>query len=293
MRPESMADQAAGLRRILAHSSARVVTVTAAHTGFGVTSVVVNLAVALAQAGKNVLVLDQNLPTDNVGSTLLLKPRHDLPDAVRCGISWPEIVLQHQSGVRMLPVARVMQTLRQLSAPERKRLLECLAEVSSGADIILVDSVASPAAISMDHAQPLLIVLNATSQAITESYALIKRMARQHGRQKFLVVVNKVRNAQEAQAVFSNIAQVARHHLQVRVEYMGCIPQDENLQRAAMLSVPVLEAFPATPSAMAFSNLGRNLMLLSEPANSDKAGQPNVIQGMLQQLFSPNVAHAN
>lgn len=286
---------------MLVRTSARVVTVTAARAGLGATSVVVNLAAALARAGKNVLVLDENLSHDNVGNMLALKPRYDLLNIVRRDKTWREIMLQHQSGVRVLPAARAIQALPQLSAAERKRLLECLAEASSGADIVLVDGAAcagndgstSPVSVSLAHDQPLLMVLNATASAITESYALIKRMAVQGGRQSLLAVVNKARNEQEARAVFSNVSQVARHHLQVRMEYLGCIPLDEKLKRAAMLCCPVLDAFPSAQSAVAFGSLGRNLMILSADGNGEPGGLPDVMQRLMQQSFLQNVAYAN
>ena len=127
MLPERVTDQAEGLRRLLVRASTRVVTVTAARAGLGTTSVVLNLATALAQAGKDVLVLDENLSHDNVGNMLALKPRHDLLNAVRRDKSWREIMLHTRQGVRILPAARVIQALPKLSAPERERLLECMA----------------------------------------------------------------------------------------------------------------------------------------------------------------------
>ena len=296
MLSERVTDQAEGLRRLLVRASTRVFTVAAARTGMGATSVVVNLATALAQAGKDVLVLDENLSHDNVGNMLALKPRHDLLNAVRCDKQWREILLYTRQGVRILPAARAIQQLPKLSAPERKRLLECMAEVSRGVDVVLVDAAACEERyISANLApdQPLLLVLNATASAITESYAMLKRMAMQDGRQSFEIVVNKVRDELEARTVFGNVAQVARRHLQVHVEYLGYIPVDEKLKRATQLSRPVVEAFPATQSARAFGELGRNLMLLPAAGNENAGGLPDVVQRLMRQVSSPGVMLVN
>ena len=291
-----MTDQAEGLRRLLLRASARVITVAGARAGLGATSVVVNLAAALAQAGQEVLVLDENLAHDNVGNMLALKPRHDLLHAVRRDKTWREIMLHPRQGVRVLPVARAIQALPQLSAPERGRLLECLAAASHGMDVVLVDAATREGGIissSLAPDQPLLLVLNTTASAITESYALIKRMALQDGRQDFGIVVNRVRDADEAQAVFGNVAQVARRHLQARVEYLGYIPLDEKLKRATQLCRPVLEAFPSAQSARAFGELGRKLMSLPAAGNGEADGLPDVVQGMMRQARAPNIAHAS
>jgi len=296
MLSERITDQAEGLRRLLVQASARVITVAAAHSGLGATSLVVNLAATLAQAGKDVLVLDESLTYDNVGNMLALKPRYDLLNAVRRDKSLREIMLQTQQGVRVLPVARAIQALPQLSPPERERLLQCLAEASRGIDVVLVDATATDEryiSASLAPDQPLLVVLNTTASAITESYALIKRMVMQDGRRSFEIVVNKARDEQEAQVVFANVAQVARRHLQVRVEYLGYIPLDEQLKRATQLCRPVVDAFPATPAARAFGDLGRNLMLLPAAGNEGAGSLSDMVQRLMRQARSPNMAYAN
>lgn len=296
MLSERMADQAEGLRRLMVQASTRVVTVAAAQTGFGATSVVVNLATALAQAGKDVLVLDENLSHDNVANMLALKPRYDLLSAVRRDKSWREIMLHIRQGVRILPAARAIQALPKLFPPEREHLLECLAEASHGVDVVLVDAASCggnyvSAGLAPD--QPLLLVLNATASAITGSYTMIKRMAMQDGRQNFEILVNKVRDEREARTVFVNVAQVARRHLNVRVEYLGYIPVDAKLKRATQLCRPVVDAFPAAPAALAFGELGRSLMLLPSAANEGAKGLPDVMQRLMRRARPQNVALVN
>ncbi len=292
MQLERVTDQAEGLRRLLVRASTRVITVAAARTGFGATSVVVNLATALARAGKEVLILDESQSHDNVSNMLALKSHHDLLHAVRRGKTMREIMLHDGSqNIRILPVARAIQALPTLCAQEREHLLESLAEASCDVDVVLVDSTIyreSDTSGSLAPNQPLMLVLNSTASAITESYALIKRMTMQDGRQNFGIVVNKACNEQAAHLVFSNVAQVARQHLQVRVEYLGYIPFDEKLKRAAQLCRPVLDVFPSAQSALAFGELGRNLMLLPAAESEESGGLPNMMQRLIRQVSTLN-----
>ncbi|MBI3903648.1 MAG: P-loop NTPase [Nitrosomonadales bacterium] len=287
---ERMMDQAEGLRRMLMRASTRVITVAAAQAGLGSTSVVVNLASALARSGKDVLVLDEHLSHDNVGNALALKPRYDLLHAVRGEKTLREIMLCSAHGMRVLSMAHAMRSLPQLAAVERERLQEFLAEAARDADIVLVDAAAAgqhgiSASLATD--QPLLLVLNATASAITESYALIKRMALQDGRQNFEIVVNKARDAREARVIFGNMAAVARRHLRVRVDYLGYIPIDEKLKRATQLCRTVIEAFPTAPSALAFGELGSNLMLLPAIGSEEAGGLPDVIRRLMRRARAP------
>lgn len=297
MHPDYNPDQAEGLRRLLLRDSARMIMVTAARTGFGITSMVVNLATALSQAGKNVLILDENPPQNNSINMLGLSQHYDLLDAVRYRKTLNEIVLHSRQGVHILPIARTIRLLPQLSMAERSYLMDCLAEVSNSAEIVLVDTTpcigAGKISISSNPSQPLLLVLNATHAAITESYALIKRLSIHDSRMSFAVAVNKARDEKEARIIFDNMEQVASHHLQVQVEYLGYIPADEKLKRATQLRRPVAEIFPKAPATSAFNEIGRNLMLLSDAGIRNAASLPDMVQQLLaRRLGSPGIALA-
>ena len=255
-------DQAAGLRLLLARGSAQVITVLGARDGLGATSIVTSLAAVYARTGKDVLILDENLSHDNVANTLALRPRYDLVHAARGDMTWRDVLLQCSAGAGVLPVARAMQQLPQLAAEERERLLESILGAAAGRDMVLVDAARDGNSVcaSLSGDEPLLMVLNPTASGITESYALLKKMAVHNGRQAFDIVVNRAGSESEARAVFDNMAGVAHRHLQVRLSYLGYIPVDEKLQRATQLSRPVVDAFPATASALALREIAQGLL---------------------------------
>lgn len=289
------ADQAEGLRRLLARSAARVVTVVGARSGLGATSVVVNLAAAWGAEGKEVLVLDEHLSTNNVANTLALKPRYDLLNVIRGDKTLREVMLRGGDGVQILPVARAMQALPKLDEAERDRLLDVLNQASRGMEVVLVDAAAREGhsvCTSLSGDEPLMLVLNATASGITESYAMLKQMALDNGRLAFDIVVNKVKNASEARAIFDNMAQLARRNLDVRLEYMGYIPVDEKLKRATQLCRPVIEAFPGAECAGAFGTLAGNLGAARSDADADTSGLTRVMQRLIRQARPMNVASA-
>ena len=287
MRLEYITDQAEGLRRLLVRSSTRIITVAAARSGFGATSIIVNLAAALARAGKDVLILDESQSHNNVSTMLALKSHHDLLHTARHGKMIHESTLHNGAqNIRILPVAQAIQALPTLCAQERGQLMGYLAEASSEADVVLVDATTykkSGISGSLTPNQPLMLVLNSTASAITESYALIKRMVMHEGRQHFGIVVNKARNEQMARLIFNNVAHVARHHLQVCVEYLGYVPYDEKLKRATQLCRPVFELFPTAQSALALGEIGHNLMLLPTTGNEEAEGLTRVMQTLVGQ----------
>ncbi len=255
-------DQADGLRKLLARGNSQVITVLGARDGLGATSIVTNLAAVFAHSGKDVLVLDENLSHDNVANTLALRPRYDLLHAARGDKTWHEVLLQGMAGPCVLPVARAMQSLPKMAEAERERLLESLLGAAVGRDVVLVDAARDGNSVcaSLSGDEPLLLVLNATASGITDSYALLKKMAMHNGRQAFDIVVNRVGSEREALAVFDNMEKVAHHHLQVRLSYLGYIPVDEKLKRATQLCRPVVEVFPSAASSLAMREIAQGLL---------------------------------
>jgi flagellar biosynthesis protein FlhG len=290
MRSSHANDQAAGLRRLLARSSSRVITVVGARDGLGATSIVVNLAAVLGSSGKDVLILDENLTQDNVANTLALKPRHDLLNVVRGDNSWQDVVLSSPEGIKILSVARAIQSLPKLDEAQRECLLQTLTAAAKDMDVVLVDAARDGHSVcaSLSGDEPLLLVLNATPSGITESYALLKQMAMHNGRQAFDIVVNKVATEREALAVFDNMAQVARRHLQVRLEYLGHIPVDEKLKRATQLCRPVIEAFPAAQASYAMREIAQGLLRAPSPADAGHDALGSVMQRLMRQSRPAN-----
>jgi flagellar biosynthesis protein FlhG len=283
-------DQAAGLRRLLARTSSRVVTVVGARDGLGATSIVVNLAAVLAGSGKDVLVLDENLSHDNVANTLALKSRYDLLNVVRGDKTLQDVLLHGSESVRVLPVARAIQNLPKLDDTQRECLLESLSAAAKDMDVVLVDAARAGHSVcaSLSGDEPLLLVLNATASGITESYALLKQMAMHNGRQAFDIVVNKVGSEREALAVFDNMSLVARVHLQVRLEFLGYIPVDEKLKRATQLCRPVIEAFPAAPASYAIREIAQGLMRVPSVADQGHDALGSVMQRLMRQAHPAN-----
>lgn len=291
MRSETGGDQAEGLRRLLVRNRTQVVTVVAGKAGVGRTSVTVNLAAALARSGKDVLVLDENQAPDNLLDRLGLFAAHDLLDVAQ-GKCHPKQALLKTRGFAVLPAARAMHALAKLSEGEQQRLEDALAEAGRGMDVMLVDAampVLGQAAMSssLANGSTLLVVVDATASGITESYALIKRLALENARMQFGIVVNKVADEKAARTVFDNMAKVARSNLAARLEYLGCIPQDDRLKRATQLGRPVVEAFPAAASARSCLALSERLLNLPVPDEEAESGVRAMVRSLLRQVARP------
>lgn len=280
-------DQAEGLRRLLVRNQIQVITLVAGKSGVGRTSATLNLAAALANAGKDVLVLDENPAPHNLTDSLGLFARFDLLDVAqgRCGLG--DAILQGK-GYSILPTSRAMRALSKLNPGEQQCLEYALTEASGGVDVMLVDAamLVGQAAVSSSLASGVrvLVVMEATATGITESYSLIKRLALENARLRFEVVVNKVANEQTAKLVFGNMEKVARSNLAARLDYLGCIPLDEKLKRSTQLGRSVVEAFPAAISAKSYTALSQSVLQTTLQQDEMQGGISQMIKNLIKQL---------
>jgi flagellar biosynthesis protein FlhG len=280
--PEFRGDQAAGLRRLLGRPSLRIVTFAAGSIGVGKSVAVANLATSLARQGREVLVVDENTE-DGIAAYYGVLARYDLQQVIDREKSLSEVILSVAPGVRVLPVARVVRHLARLSDAEQGILLGCLTEIGPPADVLLVDT-------SLDHplgfsplglaAHETVIVVSPSSAAITEAYALIKKVSLGYARQDFRILVNKARAAREARAIYDNIARVTGSRGLARLDYAGYVPVDEHLRHASRLCQPVCALFPDSPAAKAYQTVANDL--LNWPGADDEIGG---LEHFVQQLL--------
>jgi MinD-like ATPase involved in chromosome partitioning or flagellar assembly len=218
-------DQAAGLRRLFGAREEPVSIAFAGARGASRAGVVAALARALAGAGKEVLVLDENAGAQSVATAFGLPTRYDLLQAVHGDVPLAGVALQADAAIRLVPAARAAREAGRLDAIARRALARCLHRLQEGADVVLVDTAgrdeeASPL---VGAPQRVVIVAGANGGAITEAYAHVKRLA-QAGCRSFQVVVSRAVGPEEGETVFCNMREVARRHLGVALELLGCAP---------------------------------------------------------------------
>ena len=104
-------------------------------------------------------------------------------------------------------------------------------------------------------AQEVLIVANNEPASLTDAYALIKVLSRDHGIHRAHVIANMIRSAADGYEMFEHLRRVSERFLDVHLNYLGGVPYDEYLQRAIRRQTAVVEAYPSAQSSVAFRNL--------------------------------------
>jgi flagellar biosynthesis protein FlhG len=137
-------DQAATLREGSGGGrSARpilVVAVSSGKGGVGKTNSVVNLAVAIQQQGKKVLLLDADLGLGNIDVLLGLTPKCNLGDLLNGGKRLEEVLVDGPEGIKILPASSGVQELTELSTEDRLQLSQHLDAMDIDIDVMIIDT---------------------------------------------------------------------------------------------------------------------------------------------------------
>ncbi|WP_305790648.1 MinD/ParA family protein [Candidatus Endoriftia persephone] len=238
----------------------RVIAVTGGKGGVGKTNISVNLGVAMAEMGRRVMLLDADLGLANIDVMLGLHPEFDLSHVMRGERRLEEILVTGPHGMKVVPGASGVQKMAELSTAQHVGLINAFSELANDVDVLLIDTAAgiSDQVVSFSRAaQEVVVVVCDEPASITDAYAIIKLLNREHGVSRFRVLANMVRTVQEGRDLYNKMCRVTDRYLDAMLSYMGSIPYDEQLRKAVKAQRPVVDGFPRSKAAQAFKNLAK------------------------------------
>lgn len=290
-----MSDQAAELRglvrRVRGHDvsahrkagrkgqpdAARIVAVTSGKGGVGKTNFVVNLAVALADMGMRVTILDADLGLANVDVLLGLTVRHNLHHVINGTLSLSDIVLSGPRGIEVIPGASGLRDIADMRESARRRLIESLSDVVRDRDLLLIDTAAGVSANVLDFvlaAQEVILLTVPEPTAMTDAYAMIKLISRANPDAAVRVVVNLESSRQEAESVVEQLNLLSERFLSFSVEPLGYVPHDQSVMKAVRKRQPFVLAYPYSPASTAVVSIARDLGGLPMPTGYEPGVAP-------------------
>ncbi|MES9834140.1 MAG: MinD/ParA family protein [Candidatus Thiodiazotropha sp. LLP2] len=238
----------------------RVIAVTGGKGGVGKTNISANLGIAMSEIGRRVMLLDADMGLANLDVVLGLHAKLNLSHVMRGEASLEDIIVTGPKGMKVVPGASGIQHMAEMSPAENAGLIHAFSEVANDVDVLLIDTAAgiSDLVISFSRAaQEQIVVVCDEPASITDAYAIIKLLNREHGVSRFRILANMVKTVQEGRDLYNKMCRVTDQYLDVMLSYMGSIPYDEQLRKAVKSQKPVVEAFPRSRVAQAFKNLAK------------------------------------
>ncbi|MEK6827564.1 MAG: cell division ATPase MinD, partial [Nanoarchaeota archaeon] len=239
----------------------RIIVITSGKGGVGKTTTAINLGAAINYFGRDVLVIDGNLTTPNVGIHL---NSPEVPISLNHVLSGKadafEAVYEHESGIKIMPSSLSIKELSKIKPEKMKEFKDDFKKIS---DFIIMDSAAglgSEALSSISLADDLIIVTNPEMPALTDALKAIK-MAEQMKKSVMGVIVTRVRkNDIEMQP------ETVKEMLEVPI--LGMIPEDICVSKSLCMKDAVVHTHPKSNAARAYKEIAAKMLNEKYDSNS-------------------------
>jgi len=260
----------------------KTITVTSGKGGVGKSNVVANLAIALANKGKKVMIIDADLGLSNIDVIFDLAPKYTIQHILSGEKKLADVLVDGPYGIKILAASSGVQELTELDEFQRLRLIEEFETYDADIDVLLIDTgagISENVAFFCIASQEIIVVTSPEPTALTDAYALIKVLNTQYQEKDFKILVNSARNSEDAFEVFKRISIAADKFLSLSLDYLGFLPYDDSVPKAVRQQKAFIDAYPNCKAS-------ENLRLIAAKVLEEDG--PNKIKGSLQ-LFLGNI----
>ena len=243
----------------------RVIAVASGKGGVGKTTLVANLAFALADHGLKVLAIDGDLGLANLDLAFGVPVSTSFADLLDGTETVERLVRPVTALVSLLPACSGRYDLANLDDRQRYGILSAIDSLETSFDALVIDTAAGIGSNAVGFAaaaQQVVIVTNREPTALADAYAFIKVLATKYGVKRVLVVANSVSHAGEGEEVFERLLRLSDRFLGVGLDYLGAVVQDVAVTKSIQSGRPILALSPEAAASQCLRQIAAKLLAM-------------------------------
>ncbi|MDR3311169.1 MAG: P-loop NTPase, partial [Oscillospiraceae bacterium] len=251
----------------------RIITVASGKGGVGKTSFCVNLAIALSQFGKRVLIADADFGLSNVDVMLGVMTKYNIAHFLRGQRTMDEIVQIGYDGVRFISGGTGADDLLGITPEQLDEVIAGFSGIEMPLDYIICDAGAGigEAVIKLAQASDeIFAVLTPEPTSATDAYALIKYVQRRAPDRQISIVMNRVTNMRDSEGIAGGFTDMIYRTQGRRVDTLGFIREDTGVPASIRNQTPHMVGAPASKFSLDVKVIAR--ILLGLPPLREQTG---------------------
>ena len=252
----------------------KIIVITSGKGGVGKTTTVINLAVAMNYFGKDVLIIDGNLSTPNIGIHLNApEVPVSLNHVLREEAEPFEAIYEHESGIKIMPASISIKELKITNPEKMKDFKKTFKNISENIIIDCSAGLGNEATCAMEMADELIIVTNPEMPAITDALKAVKIAEEMKKPVKGVIVTRVKRDKIELSP------EVVKEMLEVPI--LGMIPEDDYVKKSISEKNALVYLYPKSKAARAYKEVAARILDVDYDPKKDRE---KVLKRLLKKL---------